>query len=83
MKQKMLKVYLSQTGSYQTALGVSGSEGAKNLKARFENMAKSGEEEGKKRAEEERARREAREKREQEEQKKQVEVGAAELPPFR
>ncbi|XP_056103447.1 src substrate protein p85-like isoform X2 [Rhinichthys klamathensis goyatoka] len=41
--------------------------GAGNLKARFENMAKSSDEENRKRAEEERARRLAREKREREE----------------
>lgn len=51
-----------------------GSEGAKNLKSRFENLAKSNEEDAKKRAEEERQRRQAREAREKEEQKKQQEV---------
>ena len=51
-----------------------GSEGAKNLKSRFENLAKSNEEEARKRAEEEKQRREAKEQREKEEQKKQQEV---------
>uniref|UniRef100_A0AAY4DVK5 SH3 domain-containing protein n=1 Tax=Denticeps clupeoides TaxID=299321 RepID=A0AAY4DVK5_9TELE len=50
------------------------SAGAGNLKARFENMARSSDEENRKRAEEERARRQAREKREQEEaRRRQVE----------
>lgn len=52
----------------------SGSEGARNIKARFENLAKSGEEEAKKKAEEERKRRQAREEREKEEQRRQQEV---------
>nr|XP_033813867.1 src substrate cortactin-like [Geotrypetes seraphini] len=43
------------------------SSSASNLKARFENMAKSSEEENRKRAEEERTRRQARENREREE----------------
>lgn len=52
-----------------------GTAGAKNLKARFENMAKAEEEEARKKAEEERARRETREKKEQEEQRKKQQVG--------
>lgn len=50
------------------------STGAGNLKARFENMARSSDEENRKRAEEERARRQAREKREQEEAKRRQQV---------
>lgn len=50
------------------------SSGAGNLKARFENMARSSDEENRKRAEEERARRQAREKREQEEAKRRQQV---------
>ncbi|XP_028811432.1 src substrate protein p85-like isoform X1 [Denticeps clupeoides] len=49
------------------------SAGAGNLKARFENMARSSDEENRKRAEEERARRQAREKREQEEARRRQE----------
>lgn len=44
------------------------------MRAKFETMAKSGEEESRKRAEEERARRQAQEKREKAEQEKQREV---------
>lgn len=47
-----------------------GTEGARNLKARFEQIAKSGEEDAKKKAQEERERREAREKKEREEQER-------------
>ncbi|XP_062615355.1 src substrate cortactin-like [Saccostrea cucullata] len=61
------------SSSYTRTQADSSSEGAKNIKARFENMAKSGEEEAKKRAEEERKRREAREEREREEQRRQQE----------
>uniref|UniRef100_A0A3P8X8M3 SH3 domain-containing protein n=1 Tax=Esox lucius TaxID=8010 RepID=A0A3P8X8M3_ESOLU len=50
------------------------SEGAGNLKARFENLARSSDEENRKRAEEERARRQAREKREQEEARRREAV---------
>ena len=46
-----------------------GSEGAKNLKARFEDFAKSSEEEDRKRATEERTARLARERKEKEESK--------------
>jgi cortactin len=53
-----------------------GTEGAKSLKSRFENLAKSNEDEAKKRAEEEKQRRQAREQREKEEQKKQQEVSS-------
>lgn len=48
--------------------------GAGKLKSRFENMAKTAEEENRKRAEEERARRQARERREKEEAQKRQEV---------
>lgn len=45
---------------------MTGSEGAKNLRSRFENLAKQTEEDAKKKAEEERAKRLAKEKREKE-----------------
>ncbi|XP_062989826.1 hematopoietic lineage cell-specific protein isoform X3 [Elgaria multicarinata webbii] len=48
------------------------SGGAGNLRQRFENMAKSAEEENQKRAEEERARHQAREQRERQEQQKET-----------
>uniref|UniRef100_A0AAY5K5Y2 SH3 domain-containing protein n=1 Tax=Esox lucius TaxID=8010 RepID=A0AAY5K5Y2_ESOLU len=58
----------SPTSAYEKTLPLeASSEGAGNLKARFENLARSSDEENRKRAEEERARRQAREKREQEE----------------
>jgi cortactin len=52
---------------YQRTKAEGGSEGAKNLKARFENLAQSSGEEDRKRAEEERARRRAKEEKEKEE----------------
>ncbi|XP_029472004.1 hematopoietic lineage cell-specific protein-like isoform X2 [Rhinatrema bivittatum] len=56
------------TTSYEKTRPVeAASSGASSLKARFENIAKSSEEENRKRAEEERMRRQAREKREREE----------------
>ncbi|XP_038852442.1 hematopoietic lineage cell-specific protein-like isoform X2 [Salvelinus namaycush] len=58
----------SPTSAYEKTLPLEASSaGAGNLKARFENLARSSDEENRKRAEEERARRQAREKREQEE----------------
>ncbi|CDQ83764.1 unnamed protein product [Oncorhynchus mykiss] len=58
----------SPTSAYEKTLPMEASSaGAGNLKARFENLARSSDEENRKRAEEERARRQAREKREQEE----------------
>ncbi|XDV25183.1 hypothetical protein PO909_029143 [Leuciscus waleckii] len=57
----------SPSSAYEKPQAFEGSTvGAGNLKARFENMAKSSDEENRKRAEEERARRLAREKRERE-----------------
>lgn len=50
------------------------SEGAKNLKVRFESMAKDSDEENRKKAEEERARRQAKESREREEAKRRQQV---------
>ncbi|CDQ96941.1 unnamed protein product [Oncorhynchus mykiss] len=58
----------SPTSAYEKTIPLEASSaGAGNLKARFENLARSSDEENRKRAEEERARRQAREKREQEE----------------
>ncbi|KAJ8007098.1 hypothetical protein DPEC_G00114040 [Dallia pectoralis] len=58
----------SPTSAYEKTLPLeASSEGAGNIKARFENIARSSDEENRKRADEERARRQAKEKREQEE----------------
>jgi cortactin len=64
------------TNYERTRPEVGGSEGARNLKARFENLAQSADEEDRKRAEEERAKRLAREKREKEEAKKSAAAAA-------
>uniref|UniRef100_A0A6Q2ZM21 SH3 domain-containing protein n=1 Tax=Esox lucius TaxID=8010 RepID=A0A6Q2ZM21_ESOLU len=65
----------SPTSAYEKTLPLeASSEGAGNLKARFENLARSSDEENRKRAEEERARRQAREKREQEEARRREAV---------
>ncbi|KAK3517960.1 hypothetical protein QTP70_028495 [Hemibagrus guttatus] len=61
----------SPTTSYEKTQPLeASSSGAGSLKSRFENMAKTAEEENRKRAEEERVRRQAREKREKEEAQK-------------
>uniref|UniRef100_A0A6Q2XGM4 SH3 domain-containing protein n=1 Tax=Esox lucius TaxID=8010 RepID=A0A6Q2XGM4_ESOLU len=65
----------SPTSAYEKTLPLEAcNEGAGNLKARFENLARSSDEENRKRAEEERARRQAREKREQEEARRREAV---------
>uniref|UniRef100_A0A8C7PT94 Hematopoietic cell-specific Lyn substrate 1 n=1 Tax=Oncorhynchus mykiss TaxID=8022 RepID=A0A8C7PT94_ONCMY len=65
----------SPTSAYEKTLPMEASSaGAGNLKARFENLARSSDEENRKRAEEERARRQAREKREQEEARRRQQV---------
>ena len=58
----------------KTLFLISASEGARNLKARFENLARNNEEESRKRADEERQRRTSREKMEREASKKLEEV---------
>ncbi|XP_069085581.1 src substrate cortactin-like [Pleurodeles waltl] len=69
------------TSSYEKTNPVeAASSGASSLKARFENMAKSADDENKKRAEEERARRQAREKQEREQAQKQKVEETAEEP---
>ncbi|GAA6076202.1 src substrate protein p85-like isoform X1, partial [Tachysurus ichikawai] len=69
----------SPTTSYKkTSPPEASSSGAGSLKSRFENMAKTTEEENRKRAEEERVRRQAREKREKEEAQKREKVTSRE-----
>uniref|UniRef100_A0A8C7DCG0 Hematopoietic cell-specific Lyn substrate 1 n=1 Tax=Oncorhynchus kisutch TaxID=8019 RepID=A0A8C7DCG0_ONCKI len=71
----------SPTSAYEKTIPLEASSaGAGNLKARFENLARSSDEENRKRAEEERARRQAREKREQEEARRRQQVKFT--PPF-
>merc|ERR1719239_740239 len=60
----------SNTG-YQKTVAQGSSEGSKNLRARFEQMAKGGEEEARKKAMEERQKREAKDKADREEQERQ------------
>lgn len=65
----------SPTSAYEKTVPVeTSSVGAGKLKARFESMAKSSDEENRKKVEEERARRQARETREREEARQRQQV---------
>uniref|UniRef100_A0AAZ3SVC6 SH3 domain-containing protein n=1 Tax=Oncorhynchus tshawytscha TaxID=74940 RepID=A0AAZ3SVC6_ONCTS len=72
----------SPTSAYEKTIPMEAcNAGAGNLKARFENLARSSDEENRKRAEEERARRQAREEREQEEARRRQQTNRKPQPP--